>query len=100
VPWASNSSPASAERVVVCPRAGTLSNLCMSAIGGNFTGNLTVTVFVNGVSTALTVTVNSGSATGSDGTHTVAVNKFDQVSVSFTVTTGPGRAQWISVDFT
>lgn len=68
--------------------AGVLRNLLVggdAAIGGGVSA--TYTVRVNGVDTALTVTLSSGTQSGSDTTHSVSVSPGDQVSLS-TLTSG------------
>jgi hypothetical protein len=60
--------------------AGTLRNL-VALQTSTGVSNLVYTVQVNGVDTGLTVTVNSGSTTASDTTHTVAVLPGDIVTL-------------------
>jgi len=65
-------------------RAGTLKNL---RVQHNLTGTggaIVYTVHVNGVATALTVSVNAGSTTGADTTHSVTVSSDDRVDLVVT----------------
>jgi hypothetical protein len=66
-------------------RAGTLKNMFVMQNGPSTSANNVVyTLLVNGVATALTVTIAGNVATGSDTTHTVAVAQGDQLTIQIT----------------
>lgn len=96
---------AASERFILVPRAGTLRNLrarAVTAVAG--TGNITYTVRVNGVSTALTCVVSKGASPheGSDLVNTVVVAAHDRVSlqVVYSATGAPNPASlFVSVEF-
>jgi hypothetical protein len=68
-------------------RAGTLQNLVvMQNTPSTASGTVTYTVNVNGVSSALTVTIAGNVTTGQDFVHTVSVNQGDQLTLQVTKT--------------
>lgn len=82
------------------PTAGTLDKLFVrlsAAVAAEAT--YTITVMKNGVAQALAVTINAGSSTGSDLTHSVTYAAGDYVSIRSTSTGAPGApfASWTSV---
>ena len=68
------------------PKGGTLSNLSLiiTFAGQPATGSLVVTIYINGVASALTITFNASDpadTTREDTTHTVAINDGDKVRI-------------------
>ena len=84
-------------------RAGTLLNMFVMQNGTSTSANNVVyTLLVNGVATALTVTIAGNVATASDTTHAVAVSQGDQLSLQITkaATVSPAVTQvFITVEF-
>jgi hypothetical protein len=62
-------------------RPGTLRRLRVESAANTLDGNTTVTVFLNGVAAALTLTLGPGNRTGSNNTDTVSVASGDTISV-------------------
>ena len=75
------------------PRAGTLQNLYIhtnnTAGNGN---NVVYTLLINGVASALTVTLASTSPDGNDTAHSVVINKGDLISLRVTKAASVGTA--------
>jgi hypothetical protein len=67
------------------PRAGTLRNLhIMQNTVSSSTTNITYTVLVNGVSSALTITMAANVTTAADTADTVVIAKGDQITLQVT----------------
>lgn len=83
------------------PTAGTISNLYVNPIINGSTGNVTFTLYKNGVATALTTTATASStATVSDLTHSVSVVAGDVVSMQSTQATSSNIIGEITMAFT
>lgn len=86
-------------QVVACP--GRLSNLQIQLENAPGAGNSrTVTLYVNGIATSVTVTIVDDNTTGADTVHSVAVSEIDTISLQW-VGAGAspsGTVQW-SMDF-
>ena len=81
---------------ILLPRAGTLKNLhCRRE---NSTNAYTVRVVVNGVVSALTLTVGNGSTSGSETTTSVSVAAGDRVEIDCSSGNLPSRCQ-VSLEF-
>jgi hypothetical protein len=65
-------------------RAGTLSNMRVNQILTGTGGNITYTVRINGVDTALSVTMTAGTAVASNLVNAVSVAAGDTVDVRVT----------------
>jgi len=81
----------------VFPAGGTVSRLRISLVHAPGAGNSrTFTLFQNGSSTALTVTISGTSTTGEDLTNSVSVAAADRLQVQQTVSGAPGTtfARW------
>jgi hypothetical protein len=63
------------------PFTGNLSNTTVYSTSGNFSGNCTYTLRVNGVNSTITINVTNAASNFSDNTHTVAVTRGDLLSV-------------------
>jgi hypothetical protein len=67
------------------PRAGTIKNMhIMQNTVSTSTNSVVYTLFVGGVSTALTVSIAGNVSTGADTTDTVTVSQGDQLSIQVT----------------
>lgn len=75
---------------IALPSARTLKNLRINC-ESNVTKDVTFTVFKNGSSTGITLTVTNGTASASDLTHTVSAAQKDTIAVQASHTAGaPG----------
>lgn len=91
-----------AKRRISWPLAGTFKNLYVRTYGTHFAANTVITMRVNGIDSALTVTVPASSAAGTfkDITHSVQVDIED--FISFRATTrelAPGELAGLSLEF-
>lgn len=82
-------------------RAGTVRRLRVTAAANTLDGNTTVTVFLNGAATALTLTLGAGNRNGSNNADTVAVASGDTISIRVETagTTGDIRNLTCSLQF-
>ena len=66
----------------LCPTAGTLKNLYINLVAAPGVGaNRVFTVYQNGSSTGITVTIADGNTTGSDTSNTISVSAGDTLSL-------------------
>lgn len=80
-------------RRIYVTRAGTLKNLVACTQSTSLSGNCVVTVYKNGSSTALTVTISSGTTTAQvDSTHSVDVVAGDYIEIQVACAAGTGSA--------
>lgn len=73
------------------PRAGTLRNLFV-VFGSVDTQNVALTVFLNGVATAITTTLLAGAVQGSDAVNAVAIAQGDRLALQQVRAGGGGTA--------
>lgn len=84
--------------VNIIPVSGTLKNLYIGLdVNAGATPNV-VTVYVNGVASALTASIATGTAVAHDTTHAVAVSAGDTISLKFTGAADGGNTQ-VSLEF-
>ena len=87
-PWFGGSTVVAGivEVALIMPRAGTLRNLYVRQNGPSGIGSsvITYTVYVNGVATALAVSMLETASSGSDLLHTAVVNVGDRVAMVVT----------------
>lgn len=79
-------------------RTGTLRTLRVRAAGNTLDGTTTVTVWMNGATTALTVTLAAGATNGSDTTHTVNVPANAQISIKVVTAGTTGQIRDLQYD--
>jgi hypothetical protein len=98
-PWGG----ATSARSVVIPRNCTIKNLRAKDVDRVVPAgqHVTLTVFKNGVATALVVTLTTGIQTVSDTTHSVAFVLFDELTLVCSATGGTFTDNiWVWVDMT
>lgn len=84
--------------VALCPYAGVIKALFAEALTNSLSGTATITLMVNQVATALTVTITAGStATFSDVSNSVAVSAGDQIGWRTITSAGTGTMIAVSV---
>lgn len=86
-----NSTEANVEAVISSP--GTVSNFTISASTAILTGSWAFTVFQNGSSTGITVTLSSGTII-QDNTHTITVAAGDRLTLQSVPTSTPTAASF------
>jgi hypothetical protein len=80
------------------PFTGNLSNTTVYSTSGNFSGNCTYTLRVNGVNSAITINVTNAASSFSD-THTVAVTRGNLLSVQESAVIN-NSAIWFNMRYT
>jgi len=83
-------TPSSTQPEYKVPRAGTLFAFSANFGTNTIVDSFTVTVFVNGVATALTVTMTNGVTFQADTTHTVGVSAGDVIHFGTSALSGGG----------
>jgi hypothetical protein len=98
VPWTATETDVQ----IVCPTAGTLSNLYAKLAGTPSSGtNYALTLQKNGADSALTTTIADLTTAGNDTTNSVTVAAGDTLSMKLAPTNTPtARAAWWGIQFT
>lgn len=77
------------QRFMVSPSAGTMSNLRV-ALSASLAANRTFTLYLNGSSTALTLTITAGNTSASNNVNTVTIAAGDTLAWGVTDASGSG----------